>query len=324
MENESQDISAYEIKGKLKRAKVNNPYVFVYFDTVIERMKKSGQMKNSEIYKDTRRNLGYFTGTKQTHFSDIDVAFVNKFEEFLKSKGKGPNTIFMYLRTFRALLNKAIKQEICSDKYYPFKKISLAKYSKIKTEKRAISRDDIQKIKDLNPKTESIIFARHIFLFSYYCRGMNFTDIAFIKWKDINNNRISYIRKKTNELFNIEILPPVLEILNYYRERFISPDGYVFPIFLDNHKTPQAIYNRKVKIMKEVNKGLKSVGKLAGIVTKLTTYVARHSYATVLRNSGIATSVISQAMGHDSEKTTQIYLESFGNNILDEASKVIL
>ena len=181
LENESQDISAYEIKGKLKRAKVNNPYVFVYFDTVIERMKKSGQMKNSEIYKDTRRNLGYFTGTKQTHFSDIDVAFVNKFEEFLKSKGKGPNTIFMYLRTFRALLNKAIKEEICSDKYYPFKKISLAKYSKIKTEKRAISRDDIQKIKDLKPKKRKHHFCSTHISFQLLLSGDEFYRYSFHK-----------------------------------------------------------------------------------------------------------------------------------------------
>jgi integrase len=324
LENDDKNLSAYEIKGKLKKGKVNNFLLFDYFDTVVERMIKSGQIKNAEIYKDTRRNLTYFTASKKVHFSDVDVTFLNHFEEFLKTNGKGPNTIYLYLRTFRALLNKAIKEEVCNEKYYPFKKFSLSKYSNIKTEKRAIAKEEIIKILSLQPKTENIILARNIFLFSYYCRGMNFTDMTLLKWKDIYDNRVNYRRKKTNEQFSIELLPPVLEILNYYKDVENNHSGYVFPIILENHKSAQAIFNRKVKMLKEVNRGLKAVGKLAGIQTKLTTYVARHSYATVLRKNGISTSVISQAMGHDSEKTTQIYLESFGNNILDEASKVIL
>jgi integrase len=153
---------------------------------------------------------------------------------------------------------------------------------------------------------------------------MNFADIALLKWKDIFDNRVNYRRKKTNEHFSIELLAPVLEILNFYKDQVNSHSDYIFPIILENHKSAQTIFNRKVKMLKEVNRGLKAVGKLAGIETKLTTYVARHSYATVLRKNGISTSIISQAMGHDSEKTTQIYLECFGNNILDEASKVIL
>lgn len=324
LDNESKNLSAYEIKGKLKREKANNPYLFAYFDKVIERLIKSGQIKNSEIYKDTMRNLNYYTSAKEVHFSDVDISFLNKFEEFLKSQGKGGNTIYIYLRTLRALLNKAIKEEVCSEKFYPFKKFSLSKYAKLKTEKRAITKECINKIIALNPKTTNIILARHLFLFSFYCRGMNFTDMAFLKWKDITNNRLTYTRQKTKELFNIELLPPALEILKYYENSNEHKEAYVFPIFFENHKTPQSTFNRKVKMLRTVNKSLKAVGKLAGIETKLTTYVARHSYATILKKNGISTTLISQAMGHDSEKTTQIYLESFGNNILDEASKVIL
>ena len=324
LECENKNLSAYEIKGKLKREKNNNPKFYGYFDKVIDRFITSGQIKTAEIYKDAKRNLLYCTGVKEIHFSDIDISFLNRFEEFLKAKGKGGNTIYLYLRTLRAVLNKAIKEEVCSEKYYPFKKFSLGKYSNLKTEKRAISKADIDKIIALQPKTTNNILARNIFLFSYYCRGMNFTDIAFLKWKDIVDNRLIYTRKKTSEKFNIQLLEPAVGILKHYKAIDQGKNDYVFPLLSTEHKTPQTIFNRKVKMLRAVNKNLKAVGKLAGIESELTTYVARHSYATILKKKGISTSLISEALGHDCEKTTQIYLDSFGSAILDEVSKVII
>ncbi|MDP4286234.1 MAG: site-specific integrase [Bacteroidota bacterium] len=326
LQNDNKDLSAHEIKGKLKRKVVNNPLIVDYFDNVIKRLIAAGQIKNAEIYKDTKRNLSHFIQSRQLHFSDIDVQFLNSFEEFLKTSGKGSNTIYIYLRTLRALLNKAIKEDVCSEKYYPFKRFSLSKYSKIKTQKRAIEKKDIDKIKNLTlSKHPHLIDARNIFLFSYYCRGMNFIDIASLKWKDIKNNRLSYRRKKTNDLFNMEIFAPAKNILNYYKPlTFSNRESYVFPIFNENHITSQSMHNRRTKMLREVNLRLKEIGQLAKIKTELTTYVARHTYATVLKKGGIPISIIKEAMGHDNEKTTQIYLDSFENKIIDEASKVIL
>ncbi len=326
LENEDKNLSAHEIKGKLRKQKVNNPFVMDYFDSIVSRFIQSGQIKNSEVYKDAKRNLSYFIGEKKIHFSDMDVLFLNQFEEFLKHNGKGENTIYIYLRTIRALINKAVKEEICSEKYYAFKKFSLSKYAKIKTEKRAIEKSDIEKIQKLKlNKYKHLIDAKNIFLFSFYCRGMNFIDIALLKWYDIKNDRLFYKRAKTKEPFNLSLLKPAQEILNYYKPLTYSDSkSYVFPIFHEQHNTPQALYNRKVKMLRKVNADLKEIANLIGLKTKLTTYVARHSYATILKKSGISTSIISEALGHDSEKTTQIYLESFGSTILDEASKAIL
>lgn len=325
LENEDKNLSAFEIKGKLKKGKVSNTLFFAYFEKVIERFKVSGQIKNSEIYKDTKRNLKHFIPIGDIPFSDIDVAFLNKFEEFLKSKNKGGNTIFLYLRTLRAVLNKAINEEVCNEGLYPFKKFSLSKYANIKTDKRAITKKEIEKIAALRPTEPDQILAQHIFLFSYYCRGMNFADIAYLKWKNLINNRLRYTRQKTKELFNIELLPPAMKIINHYKgEMHQTKESYIFPIFNDNHYNPVSLYNRREKMIKYINKGLKVLGKDAGIDTPLTTYVARHTYACVLRREGISTSIISQAMGHDSEKTTQIYLEAFQNEIIDVASRCIL
>jgi integrase/recombinase XerD len=326
IESDKRNFSAYEIKSKLKKERVNNPFVIVYFDSIIERFIGSGQIKNAEIYKDTKRNLSYFINGKKIHFSDIDIQFINKFVEFMKMKGKGMNTIYIYLRTLRALINKAIKEEVCSEKYYPFKNYSLSKYSKIKTDKRAISKDEISKIIFVNlDKHPHLIDAKNIFLFSFYCRGMNFIDIALLRWKDLKNERLIYTRQKTKELFNIELLEPAKKILKYYHNvTFTNLQDFVFPIFNSNHSSPISMYNRKVKMLRKINKDLKEIGKLANLESELTTYVARHTYATILRQKGISTAVISEALGHDSEKTTQIYLVSFENSVLDNASKAIL
>ncbi len=326
LENENKNLSAYEIRGKLKKTKVNNSSLFQYFDIVINRLIGTGQIKNAEVYKDTKRNISHFTNTRDLHFSDIDLSFLNKFEEFLRSNGKGPNTIYVYLRTLRALLNKAIKEDVCSENYYPFKKFSLAKYANIKTEKRAISKEDIEKIKKVKlEKNKNLVLAHKLFLFSFYCRGMNFVDIAYLRWKDIRVGRLTYTRQKTKELFNLELLEPAKQILRYFKElTYVNRESYVFPIFNENHISPQTRHNRKVKVLRKINKDLKKIGKIVKIKSELTTYVARHSYATILKKSGISTTVISQAMGHNSEKTTQIYLESFENSVLDEASKSVL
>ena len=154
---------------------------------------------------------------------------------------------------------------------------------------------------------------------------INFIDIAFLKWKDIKKNRLVYTRQKTKELFNMELLDPANEILEHYKNLYyINQETYIFPILSERHTTPNMLHNRKEKMIRKINKDLKEIAILTGIESELTTYVARHSYATILKKSGIATAIISEAMGHDSEKTTKIYLESFENNVFDEASKFLL
>jgi len=325
-ENNNKNLSSHEILINLRKERINNPSLFSYFDLIIKRLIKSGQIKNAEIYKDTKRNISHFTNSKDIQFSDLDILFLNHLEEHLKANNKGANTIYIYLRTLRALINKAIKEGVCNEQYYAFKNFSLSRYAKIKTEKRAISKEDIEKIKNLNlSKNPELILAQKLFLFSFYCRGMNFIDLAYLKRKHIHNNRLIYFRQKTKDLFNLELLEPAKEIVKYFGKFILSGnESYIFPIFNVSHISPQSKYNRKVKMLRQINKDLKVIGRLAKLNDELTTYVARHSYATILKREGIATNIISQALGHDSEKTTQIYLESFENNVLDQASKLIL
>jgi integrase len=170
-----------------------------------------------------------------------------------------------------------------------------------------------------------LIDARHYFLFSFYCRGINNIDIGHLKWKDEQNGRLVYTRKKTGELFNLELMEPAKTILEHYRHLTYKNDSsYIFPILNEGHIKPVTIYNRLTKMLRKFNADLKEIGVLAGVNANLTSYVARHSYATVMKQMGVSTTVISQAMGHSSEKVTAVYLDSFANELVDEASKAIL
>jgi site-specific recombinase XerD len=317
--------SANEIKNLLQKKKRTLISVFSFFDQVIMRLKDSGQVKNSSVYRDTKRMLKHFTGNKDLNFSQLDYSFLIKFEESMKRNELSPNSIYLYLRTLRALFNRAIKEGQSSGEFYPFKNFSLAKYNGIKTFKRAISKESIKKIEKVALIPESsLILSRDIFLFSYYNRGINFIDIAYLKRSNIFEDRLVYKRSKTKEMFSIGMLTPAIKIVERYINPSVDQDSYIFPILKDTNLTPTSKHNRISKILGRVNKDLKVVSLLAGLAENLTTYVARHSFATIMKKNGISVSLISEAMGHDSEKTTQIYLDSFENSQLDNASKVLL
>lgn len=208
---------------------------------------------------------------------------------------------------------------------YPFDSFKVSKFS-AKTKKRAITKDDIKKIMRLNLDHKCFLMqlSRDIFVFSYLHGGINLTDIANLKYNNIQSNRIEYVRQKTGQDIAIPLFGVGEEIINKYR--LVEPNSaYIFPILNDKtHKSAQQKYNRIHKYTGHINKYLKTIGELAKIDTTLTTYVARHTYATVLKRSGVNTSIISESLGHSSEKITQIYLDSFENSQIDEAMKNLL
>jgi integrase/recombinase XerD len=264
-------------------------------------------------------------------FSDVTFNFLKQYEDWLISHKLMPNTIFYYLRTFNTLLGYAKKEGLVKPDYYPFKDFGFAKYRNTKTKKRAISKVDMLSIinLDLNGsdrRPQSRLYrSREIFVFSYYCGGINFVDIAHLKWTNIVNGRLQYTRQKTGGDFNIALLPPAQKILQDFRaSNFTREDSYIFPILSDFHKTPQQMKDRIHKINRQTNEDMKVIAKMLNIEADMTTYVARHSFANIQKNSGTPTAIIKEMLGHDSERTTQIYLDDFGNDVIDEAMKNLL
>ena len=146
-------------------------------------------------------------------------------------------------------------------------------------------------------------------------------DMAYLTKKNIIDNRLVYSRRKTNKLIKLPLQPRAIGLINKYS----SPGNpYLFPILSTFHKTEQQQRNRIHKVISKVNLRLKAIGKELGLPIDLTTYVARHSFATVLKRSGVNTSLICEALGHSSERVTQIYLDSFGNDQMDNAMKNLL
>ena len=191
------------------------------------------------------------------------------------------------------------------------------------TAKRAITKEQVKQVIEYDVSEVRFYkkLAVDMFTFSYLMGGINFTDMAFLTDKNIDGGRMVYVRQKTKKLIILPLQEKAVEIMNRYR----SPQRkYIFPILDNRERTPRQIRNRIYDVLANVNGHLSDIGKELGIELKISSYTARHSYATVLKRSGVSTSIISESLGHSSERITQIYLDSFDNEQVDEAMKNLL
>lgn len=314
------DFSLDEFEGLFRGVKNDDCiFLFDFFDEIIDEMNRAGRIGNAQAYKDTRDSLLKFSN-KKTEFKDVTPAFLEKYEVFLRENGNKNGGIAFKMRELRAIFNKARKRKIIPKDLYPFEEY---KISKLKTESRkiALSIDEFKKIKEVDLSNEpSLIEAHNYFLFSVYSRGMNFKDMMTLKWSDIQNGRIYYIRSKTKGKLNFEIIPPLQEILDYYKSQKRESE-YVFPILLKSDLTPIQIANRHHKVLRRYNSKLKKIAQMVGIKKLPTSYVARHSFATILKMNGTPIEKISEMMGHSDISTTISYLKEFSNEDLDEENR---
>ncbi len=333
LQNKALDLKLYEqaftsdsLVSSVKKPKGKND-VFAYMDALIAEFIQKEKIGNANVYKDIKQALQRFTDKSETlPFFNVNEDFLNRWETYCRERNMAETSISVYFRTLRAVFNHAIRKKVISKGLYPFNDFKISKFE-TETRKRAISREDIRKIEALDvSKQFQVQLAKDVFVFSFYNQGINLIDIARLRWSQIEQDRLRYTRSKTGKRFNLKLLEPAIQILERYRALSGSnPNNYVFPIlFTDRHITPIQIDNRIQALTSRINKNLKEIGKMAGIETPLTTYVARHSYATVLKMQGNSTAVISEAMGHESESVTQIYLDAFENSVIEEANKGLL
>ncbi len=318
-------FKAFEDEFTTENAKFTT--VFDFLEKKCEKLKVANKVNTRGTYKQTLNHLKNFYKGSTLLFEDIDYTFLKKFEVYLFSNGCSGGGVHFYMRTIRATINDAIKEEYMSKSHYPFStqfndKGYSIKDLKSKASPRALSIEDMNKFKNFSvSQYPQYADAFYYFLFSYYARGMNFTDMAMLKWSDINNNRIVYNRSKTSKNLNIGISDPIQKILDYYKG---YKPVYVFPIlYTDRHKTKSQIKYRIRKCLKQFNKELKEIGALLGFSAPLTSYVSRHTYAQTLKENKVDISVISEALGHSNVNTTKAYLKQFDNDVIDEADKVL-
>ena len=322
----------YTLETLVQRAEssVRNMTVGNYLDLFISQLAKENRIGYAESFKGLKSSLLLYCKSLDIKFSAIDNQWLKGYELHLKKEGKARNTIGIRFRSLRALYNKAIADEVVKKDYYPFDTFRVSQFHE-QTKKRAIKREDIKRIIDLDLRTITnyrspyLELGRDLFVFSYLSCGINLADMARIRYADIFNGRLQYHRKKTNKLITCKLQEPALKIIEKYRKEKVTPEDYIFPI-LDRkvHKTETQIRDKIRKANKATNKALHKIEEKLGLPIELTTYVARHSFATVLKRSGVSVSIISESLGHSSEKVTQIYLDSFDNEQIDNAMQNLL
>lgn len=317
------NFSLVEFENKFIGKTKDDVLVFDFFDEIIEEKVKSGKTGNARVYTDTRNSLLKYANTKNLRFHDVSVTFLEKYEVYLRENNNNDGGIAVKMRQLRALYNDALNRGIVKEEFYPFKKYKISKL-KGKATKRALTIDEVKKFLKIDiSKYPYLQNSFNYFIFSYYCRGMNFIDLMKLKWSNIQGENIFYTRSKTNKQFVIKILEPVKNVLTYYRGRQ-SNSPYVFPIVVNQNMSPIQLENRKLKTLKKFNKDLKELAKIAGIESNVTSYVIRHSYATNMKFLGVSSDIISQSMGHSNVEITQSYLKEFENDILDNENEKLL
>ena len=290
------------------------------FREQIERLKDEGRRGYMLSVRQVYNSLLMFNKHLDILFSDIDIPFLRRYETWLRKHGLAENTIGIRFRTLRAIYNLAIEQNLVKAENYPFKKYKVSHLQE-ETVKRSLSKQDIERILAYKSANRYMRFPIDVFAFTYYCRGINFIDIANLTQVNIMEDKLIYKRHKTGKLIKIPLQPQAIELIQKYHS---EESPYLFPILSDFHKTEIQKANRIHKVITKVNKRLKEIGEELNLPIPLTTYVARHSQATVMKKAGVSTAVIREIMGHSSERVTQIYLDSFDNEQINNAMKNLL
>lgn len=280
----------------------------------IGRLESMKRMRTSETYTAAYRSFMRFMDNKDVAIDEFDEKLMGEYENFLKMTGAGLNTVSFYMRIMRAVYNRAVDEGI-TDQRYPFKKV----YTGIaRTVKSALRFDDIRRIKNVDLSNEpNLAFARDMFMFSFYTRGMSFVDMSFLSKSNLSGGVLSYCRRKTGQRLDIKWEKCMQEIV----ERYDACGPYILPIVSPDKGDERLQYRR---CQCRINAYLKRLGRMMGFLHPLTMYVARHSWASVAKSRNVPLSIISEGMGHDSDATTRIYLASIEASRIDEANSSIL
>ena len=289
-------------------------YLLRYINAQIERKQELKKVGMAAAYKSTRSSLAKFIGCPDVRMSEVDLAFVRRYEDFLYSNGASGNTVSYYLRNLRSLYNQAVTDGYHPRGEYPFAK---AQTRPAKTVKRALSRTDMQNLADLNLENEpELEFTRDLYLFSFYAQGMAFVDIVLLKKADICNGVLTYSRHKSKQLIRIAVTPQMQGLIDKYK----TENEYLFPIISGEYASG---YQQYRLALGRINRHLKKIAVVADIKVPLTTYTARHTWATLARDYGAPISVISAGLGHTSEEMTRVYLKDFDVSMLNQVNSIV-
>ncbi len=315
LENSGCSFTADDVIAKFVSDNPEN-HLFTFMEGLITNLKSLGRIRTSETYTASLNSFRRFLGNRNPTLDEMDSDMIRAYEAYLKQREVSPNSSSFYMRNLRAMYNRAIEKGITSQQY-PFKHV----YTGVeKTVKRAISLKAVKQIKEMDlSERPSLDFARDMFLFSFYTRGMSFVDMAYLRKKDLDCSILSYRRRKTGQKLFIKWERCMQKIVDKYTDPL---SDYLLPIINPLCNTDER--RQYIYMAHNINRSLKSIGRKIKLPIPLTMYVSRHSWASIARSKNIPISVISEGMGHDSEATTRIYLASLDTTAIDKANSTIL
>jgi integrase len=304
-----EDFSWQGLNTRLKRKTSNS--ILSEFAGKIDRLEMEGRPGSASAYRCAINSIKQFT-SRDLKFTDITPDWLSRYERHMIDEGRSMTTVGMYTRCLRSIMNEG--KNFITPAQYPFGK---GKYE-IKTgssRKLALTLSQIGAVLKYELSTDVEKRCRDLWFFSYLCNGINFSDLLRLKYKDIAGGEIHFIRQKTKRTskeqkeISATLLPQMQEIIDRWGTKDRKPDSFIFP-FLSHGLKPVVEKMIVQNTIRLVNKKLHSIGEALGI-GKISTYSARHSFASVLKRSGSNIAFISESLGHSDLKTTETYLASF-------------
>jgi len=324
------DFSIEEFENQLFSIKPSSPRdITSYYQNAIEMYKRNNQIGTASNYDLSLKSLLEFHKKKEFNFRQITPQWLRDYEKYMiEEKNRSQTTVGIYLRPLRAIFNIAIEDKVIDNSYYPFSK---RKYSipRPRGTKKALSKEQLKILFDSKPETSEQQKAKDFWFFSYSCNGMNFKDIISLKYKDISDDILTFRRAKTINTNKNQT--PVIVYLNDFTKMVMEkygnpekkPDNFIFPI-IDHNTTPEQKH-RKIQIfIRFVNQHFVKFANKIGIDAKVSTYWARHSFATNAIRSGASMEYVSEALNHTNLNTTRGYFAGFESDKKKEMAKKIM
>lgn len=313
LEAKGEDYTADDIVARFESRRANFT-LKRYMAKSIVQLRKLGKIRTSEAYLSTLNSFMAFRESHDILLDEINSDLIMEYEAWLTRRGISKNTASFYNRILRAVYNRAVDEDLTDDRH-PFRHVYTGVDS---TRKRAVSLESIRNMLNLDLSSDpGLDFARDMFLFSFYTRGMSFVDMAGLRKSDLSGDRLTYRRRKTGKQLGMLCEKCLLDLLGKYSR---TDSDYLLPIVTSAEDSKRQYQNS----LHLVNHKLKEIGRMINLDVPLTMYVARHSWASAAKRSGASITASSECLGHGSEMTTQIYLASLDSSVLDEVNGIVI
>jgi len=287
---------------------------FAFMEDVIEQLKGEKKERTAEAYRAALCSLRKYRSEEEFGIGELTPQMMEGYEAWLRRNDVKLNSCSFYMRILRAVYNRAVNSSLVTD-CKPFVKVYTGN---ARTAKRAVSIETIRQLESAPLERSKARFARDMFMFSFYTRGMSFIDMAYLRRDDLHDGVLTYCRRKTGQRLSIRWESQMQQIVERHPS---ANDKYLLPIIRKCNGSERSQYRHQ---QRHINEELHDISKVLGLKQQLTMYVARHSWASIAHSLDLPISIISQGMGHDSEKTTQIYMKELDNGRIDEINRKII